>query len=46
MLENLIKFFKLGLYTKRHIAQLVFRGTLTAEQYKEITGEDCLTDTM
>lgn len=40
MLENLIKFFRLGLYTKKQIALLVVKGTLTPEQYKAITGED------
>ena len=40
MLENLIKFFKLGLYTKKQMAQLVDKGVISPDQYKQITGED------
>lgn len=40
MFEKLMKFFKLGLYTKEMIHKFVDKGVITEEQYKEIVGED------
>ena len=39
MLEKIKRFFNLHIYTEKHIRQLVEKGVITAEQYKEITGE-------
>lgn len=40
MFEKILKFFKMGLYTKKQIRQFCEKGVITPEQYKEITGED------
>lgn len=40
MFEKLMKFFNMKLYTKKHIHQFAEKGVITAEQYKQITGED------
>lgn len=40
MFEKLLRFFRLGLYTKKQIHQFAEKGVITHEQYKEITGED------
>lgn len=40
MFEKILKFFKMKLYTKKQIADFVKKGVITAEQYKQITGEE------
>lgn len=40
MFEKILKFFKMGLYTKRQIRQFCDKGVITPEQYQEITGEE------
>ena len=40
MFEKILKFFKMGLYTKKQIRQFCEKGVITPEQYKAITGED------
>ena len=40
MFEKLMKFFKLRLYTVAQIRQFADKGVITAEQFKQITGED------
>lgn len=40
MFDKILKFFNLGLYTKKQIRQFVSKGVITPEQYKEITGEE------
>lgn len=37
--EKLMKFFKLGLYTKDMLHKYVEKGIITEEQYKQIVGE-------
>jgi len=34
------RYYDMGLYTKADVAFFVTKGKITAEQYKEITGED------
>lgn len=36
MLEKLIRFFKLGLYTKDQLHKFVDKGVITEEQYQQI----------
>ena len=36
MIERLIRFFKLGLYTKEHLHKFVDKGVITEEQYEQI----------
>lgn len=38
MFDKLLRFFKLGLYTKNQIRQFVVKGVITAAQYEIITG--------
>ena len=40
MFEKILRFFNLGLYTKKQIRQFCEKGVITPEQYKEITGEE------
>lgn len=40
MFEKVKKFYDEGLYTKAMVANFVKKGKITAEQYKEITGDD------
>ena len=40
MFEKIMRFFNLGIYTKKQLRQFVDKGTITAEQYYEITGEE------
>lgn len=40
MFDKLKRFFSLKLYTKKQIHQFAEKGVITAEQYKQITGED------
>lgn len=36
MIEKLIRFFKLGLYTKEQLHKFVVKGVITQEQYEQI----------
>ena len=36
MLEKIIRFFKLGLYTESHLHKFVDKGVITEEQYQQI----------
>ena len=36
MLEKLIRFFRLGLYTKDQLHRFVDKGVITQEQYQQI----------
>lgn len=36
MLEKIIRFFKLGLYTKAQLHKFVDKGVITEEQYQQI----------
>ena len=36
MIEKLIRFFKLGLYTKEQLHKFVDKGIITQEQYEQI----------
>ena len=36
MLEKLIRFFKLGLYTEAQLHKFVEKGVITEEQYQQI----------
>jgi len=40
MFQLIKKYYRMGLYTKAGVAAYVVRGTLTPEQYQEITGEE------
>ena len=39
MFEKLLKFFKMGLYTKAQLHKFVDKGVITEEQYQQIVGE-------
>ena len=39
MLEKLIRFFRLGLYTKDQLHKFVYKGIITQEQYEKIVEE-------
>lgn len=39
MLEKLIRFFRLGLYTKDQLHRFVDKGVITQAQYERIVGE-------
>lgn len=38
MYQLIKKYYKMGLYTNDNLAKFVARGTITATQYKELTG--------
>lgn len=38
--EKIKKYYKMGKYKKAHIRVFVQKNVITAEQYKEIVGED------
>lgn len=40
MFEKIMRFFNIGLYTKKQIRQFCEKGVISKEQYKEITGEE------
>lgn len=40
MYEKVKRFYDMGLYTKAQVRKFVEKGKLTAEEYKEITGEE------
>ena len=40
MYQLIKKYYKMGLYTNDNLAKFVTRGTITADQYREISGED------
>lgn len=39
MIEKLIRFFRLGLYTKVQLHRFVDKGVITQEQYEQIIAE-------
>lgn len=39
MIERLIRFFKLGLYTREQLHKFVDKGVITEEQYEQIIRE-------
>ena len=39
MIERLIRFFKLGLYTHEQLHKFVDKGVITQEQYDQIVAE-------
>lgn len=39
MLEKLIRFFRLGLYTKEQLHKFVDKGVITQEQYDQIIAD-------
>ena len=39
MLEKLIRFFRLGLYTKEQLHKFVDKGVITQEQYEQIIAD-------
>lgn len=39
MIERLIRFFRLGLYTKEQLHRLVDKGVITEEQYQQIVAD-------
>lgn len=39
MIERLIRFFKLGLYTRDQLHKFVDKGVITQEQYDQIVAE-------
>ena len=39
MIERLIRFFKLGLYTREQLHKFVDKGVITQEQYEQIIAE-------
>lgn len=39
MIERLIRFFKLGLYTREQLHKFVDKGVITEEQYEQIVAE-------
>lgn len=40
MFEKVKRFYDMKLYTNAQVAQFVKKGKLTAEEYKDITGEE------
>ena len=40
MYQKIKKYYEAGLWSKVMVANAVVKGKITAEQYKEITGED------
>lgn len=40
MFAKIKRFYNLGLYNKAQVAQFVAKRVITADQYKQITGED------
>lgn len=40
MFQKLLRFFKIGLYTKEQLHKFVDKGVITEEQYQEIVGEE------
>ena len=41
MKDKIAKWYKQGLWTKAMVAAAVVKGRLTAEDYEQITGEEC-----
>lgn len=39
MIDSLIRFFKLGLYTREQLHKFVDKGVITQEQYEQIVAE-------
>ena len=39
MFDRILKWYKQGLWDKKKVADAVAKGIITADQYKEITGE-------
>lgn len=44
MKDKIIKWYGFGLWTKTMVAQAVEKKVITAEDYKEITGEEYVTE--
>ena len=42
MFEKIKKWYNQGLWSKTMVANAVKKGVITADQYKIITGEDCV----
>lgn len=42
MAEKITRWYAQGLWTQKMVANAVRKGVLTAQQYKEITGEEML----
>lgn len=42
MFEKIKKWYKQDLWTKTMVANAVKKGVITTDQYKLITGEDCI----
>ena len=40
MFKIVKRYYDKGIYTKENVAMFVSAGKITADQYKEITGED------
>lgn len=40
MFEKIARWYAQGLWTQKMVANAVRKGVLTAQQYKEITGEE------
>lgn len=38
--EKIKQWYEKGIYKKTHVLVMVEKGKITAEEYKEITGED------
>lgn len=38
--EKIKQWYEKGIYKKTHVRVMVEKGKITAEEYKEITGED------
>ncbi len=39
MFEKMKKYYDMGIYSEKHVADFVKKGRLTAAQYEEITGQ-------
>jgi uncharacterized XkdX family phage protein len=40
LFETVKKYYTMGAYKKKHVANFVMKGKLTPEEYKLITGDD------
>lgn len=45
MFDLIAKYYRMSLYTKENVAAFVVSGTITPEQYKEITGDEYVSNT-
>lgn len=44
MKDKITKWYNFGLWTKEMVANAVEKGKITADDYKEITGEDYIAE--